>query len=49
LRIKDVWHRLSSYPDDVGGFEIYPAVLEDEVQTAEQFRGWLVDRGLPHT
>ena len=49
LRIKDVWHRLSSYPDEVGGFEIYTAVLEDKVRTAEQFRGWLADRGLPQT
>ena len=49
LRIKDVWYRLPSYPDDVGGFEIYTAVLEDEVRTAEQFRGWLADRGLPQT
>jgi hypothetical protein len=27
LRIKDVWHRLPSYPDTVGGWDIYTAVL----------------------
>ncbi|MFL6122765.1 hypothetical protein, partial [Actinophytocola sp.] len=31
LRIKDVWHRLPSYPDQIGGTEIYTAVLDDGV------------------
>ena len=47
LRIKDVWFRLPSYPDRIGGFEIYTAVLENDVRTPEQFSGWLADHGLP--
>jgi hypothetical protein len=49
LRIKDVWFRLPSYPDEIGGLEIYSAVTEDSVRTPEQFRGWLADHGLPET
>jgi hypothetical protein len=45
LRIKDVWHRLPTYPDQVGGFEIYTAVIHDGVRSPEQFRGWLAERG----
>jgi hypothetical protein len=41
LRIKDVWHRLPSYPDEVSGWQIYTAVLEDGVRTPEQFDRWL--------
>jgi hypothetical protein len=41
LRIKDVWHRRPDYPDEVGGFDIYRAVLEHDVRTAEQFAAWL--------
>jgi hypothetical protein len=37
LRIKDVWHRLPSYPDEVSGWEIYTAVLVEGVRTLEQF------------
>jgi hypothetical protein len=47
LRIKDVWHRLPSYPDRVSGMEIYTAVLDDGVRTPEQFAAWLGERGLP--
>jgi hypothetical protein len=46
LRIKDVWFRLPSYPDEIGGFEIYSAFTEGGVRTPEQFRGWLADHGL---
>jgi hypothetical protein len=46
LRIKDVWFRLPSYPDQIGGFEIYTAVIDDSVRTPEEFRRWLVDREL---
>jgi hypothetical protein len=46
LRIKDVWFRLPSYPDQIGGQEIYTAVVDDAVRTPEQFRSWLADRGL---
>jgi hypothetical protein len=46
LRIKDVWFRLPSYPDQIGGFEIYTAVIDDSVRTPQEFRSWLVDREL---
>lgn len=49
LRINDVWFRLPSYPDQVGGFEIYTAVVDDGVRTPEQFRRRLAGRGLPQT
>jgi hypothetical protein len=49
LRIKDVWFRMPSYPDEIGGLEIYTAVTDDSVRTPEQFRGWLADHGLPET
>jgi hypothetical protein len=39
-----VWFRL---PDQVGGFEIYTAVVDDGVRTPEEFRRWLAGRGLP--
>jgi hypothetical protein len=45
LRIKDVWHRLPSYPDEVGAWEIYTAVLGDGVRTPEQFARWLAANG----
>lgn len=47
LRIKDVWHRLPSYPDRVGGLQIYHAVLEDDVRTPQQFAAWLATHGYP--
>jgi hypothetical protein len=47
LRIKDVWHRLPSYPDTVSGWEIYTAVLDDGVRGPEQFARWLVANGFP--
>ena len=46
LRIKDVWFRLPSYPDEIGGFEIYTAVIEDGIRMPDEFRSWLVHRGL---
>jgi len=49
LRIKDVWFRLSSYPDQVGGPDIYTAVIEDGVRTPQQFRSWLANRRSPET
>jgi hypothetical protein len=48
LRIKNVWFPLPSYPDEIGGFEIYMAVTEAGVRTPEQFRSWLDDHGLLH-
>jgi hypothetical protein len=44
LRVKDVWHRLPSYPDEVGGLDIYTAVIEDGVRTPEGFGAWLLGR-----
>jgi hypothetical protein len=41
LWIKDVWHRRPEYPDQVGGTQIYAAVLDDGVRTPEQFAQWL--------
>lgn len=45
LRIKDEWHRRPEYPGEVGGLEVYTAVLEDGVRTPEQFASWLERRG----
>jgi hypothetical protein len=49
LRIKDVWHRRPDYPDQVGGLDIYTAVINDGVHTPEQFAAWLADRRPPGT
>jgi hypothetical protein len=49
LRIKDVWHRLPSYPDRVGGLQIYNAVLDDDVRTPQQFATWLTANGYAET
>jgi hypothetical protein len=45
LRIKDVWHRKPSYPDHVGGMQIYAAVLDSGVRSPQQFAAWLIDNG----
>ena len=47
LWIKDAWHRSPSYPDRVGGTDVYEAVLEHGVRTPEQFGRYLLRRGLP--
>ena len=47
LWIKDAWHRLPSYPDLVGGVDVYNAVLEHGVRTPKQFGRYLRRRGLP--
>jgi hypothetical protein len=49
LRIKDVWHRLPSYPDQVGGLQIYTAVLDHGVRTPQEFATWLTDHNYPDT
>jgi hypothetical protein len=49
LRIKDVWHRRPSYPDQVSGAEIYTAVIEDGIRDPEEFAAWLTAKGLPTT
>lgn len=47
LRIKEVWHRRPAYPDQVGGLDIYTAVIDDGVRTPRQFAAWPAQRGLP--
>jgi hypothetical protein len=44
LAIKDVWHRLPTYPDEVGGLDIYTAVLDAGVRTPDEFATWLAAR-----
>jgi hypothetical protein len=44
LRIKDEWHRRPEYPDQVGGLDIYTAVLDDGVATPAEFAAWLARR-----
>ena len=44
LRIKDAWHNRPEYPEVVGGFEVYEAVLDHGVRTAEEFEAHL-ERG----
>lgn len=46
LWIKDVWHRLPTYPDEVSGIDIYTAVLDHGVRTPAQFDAYLKDRGV---
>ncbi|HTS98067.1 MAG TPA: hypothetical protein VMI33_15765 [Streptosporangiaceae bacterium] len=46
LRIKDARHRRPDYPDQVGGLDIYTAVIDDGVRTTRQFAAWLARRGL---
>jgi hypothetical protein len=41
LRIKDDWHRRPEYPHEVGGLDIYTAVLDDGIRTPDQFADWL--------
>jgi hypothetical protein len=44
LWIKDVWHRLPTYPDEVGGYDVYEAVLRHGVRTPDQFDAYLRER-----
>ena len=46
LWIKDVWHRMPTYPDEVSGIDIYAAVLDHGVRTPEQFATYLQERNL---
>ena len=45
LRIKDDWHRRPGYPHQVGGLDIYTAVIDDGIRTTDQFAAWLARRG----
>jgi hypothetical protein len=47
LALKDAWHEEAAYPDVVGGFEIYDAVLNNSVHSLDQFDAYLRERGLP--
>jgi len=47
LWLKDIWHRLPSYPYQVGGTDIYDAVLEHGVRTPDEFDAYLLQRGMP--
>jgi hypothetical protein len=47
LWIKDVWHRLPTYPDEVSGVDVYDAVLDHGVRTPDEFAAYLRQRGLP--
>ena len=47
LWIKDVWHRLPVYPYEVGGMEVYDAVLEHGARSPDDFDRYLQERGLP--
>jgi hypothetical protein len=47
LWIKDVWHRLPSYPEEVSGVDVYDAVLEHGVRTPDEFAVYLRQRGRP--
>jgi len=49
LRIKDAWHQKASYPSEVGGLDVYTAVLDAGVRTPREFGAWLAAQGLPHT
>lgn len=41
LRIKEAWHGLSAYGTAVHGHDIYEAVLDHDVRTAEEFASYL--------
>jgi hypothetical protein len=47
LRIKDVWHRRPEYPDQVGGLDIYTAVLDHGVRDPRRFAAWLAGQRRP--
>jgi len=44
LRLKEIWHKLPAYPYEIGGLDIYTAVLEHGVRTPEQFTAYLGER-----
>ncbi|HEX6526403.1 MAG TPA: hypothetical protein VF070_41275 [Streptosporangiaceae bacterium] len=47
LRIKDDWHHRQTYPHQVGGLQIYTAVIDDGIRTPDQFAAWLAQHNLP--
>ncbi|AUX46574.1 uncharacterized protein SOCE26_080800 [Sorangium cellulosum] len=48
LWIKDVWSRRPEYPEQVGGVDIYAAVLEHGARTPADFAAHLEARSSPH-
>jgi hypothetical protein len=44
LQIKTTWHDRPEYPDNVGGQDVYTAVIDHQVRTPAQFAAWLDDR-----
>jgi hypothetical protein len=44
LTVKDAWYRRPEYPDEVGGFDVYTAVLDHGVRTPAGFADWLARR-----
>jgi hypothetical protein len=46
LWIKDVWRKDPTYPYEVGGYDVYEAVLKHGVRTPAQFAAYLTERGL---
>ena len=47
LTLKDAWCAEAVYPEVVGGFEIYDAVLNSGVLDLDQLDAYLRERGLP--
>lgn len=47
LMLKDAWCAEPAYPEVVGGFEIYDAVLHSGVLDLDQLDAYLHERGLP--
>lgn len=47
LRLKDAWHAQPAYPEVVGAWEIYDAVLHHDVRTLAGLDAYLAARGLP--
>ena len=41
LRLKDAWHTRPEYPEVIGAFEIYEAVLEHGIRTPEELERYL--------
>ncbi len=47
LWLKDIWRRSPTYPYEVGGWEIYDAVLNHGVRSPEHLRAFLLANGFP--
>ena len=42
-----MWHTRPVYPYEVGGTDVYDAVLEHGVRTPTEFDAYLRERGMP--